>query len=149
MNDQERLPTVRRLVLGSEPVSARDVESYKKHFASGCILVNRFGMTETGNVCLYFIDKAARFSEGLVPVGRAIEDIQVMLLDEAGGQTGFNQVGEIAVKSPYLSAGYWRQPELNRSAFLPDPTTPDKRIYRTGDIGYMLPDGCLVHLAGC
>ena len=146
LTDQESLPTVRRIVLGSEPVSARDVESYKKHFASGCLLVNRFGMTETGNVCLYFIDKAAQFSGGIVPVGFAIEDTQVLLLDQTGNQVGYNQIGEIAIEGPYLSPGYWRQPELTRGCFLPDPAAPDKRIFQTGDMGYMLPDGCLVHL---
>lgn len=146
LSDQESLSAVRRIVLGSEPVSARDAESYRKHFASGCVLVNRFGMTETGNVCLYFIDKAAQFSGGIVPVGFAIEDIQVLLLDQTGNEMGYNQVGEIAIKSPYLSPGYWRQPDLTRKCFLPDPAAPDKRIYRTGDMGYMLPDGCLVHL---
>jgi acyl carrier protein len=57
-----------------------------------------------------------------------------------------NQVGEIAVKSPYLAVGYWRQPELTRAKFLPDPNGGNARTYLTGDLGYMLPDGCLVHV---
>jgi hypothetical protein len=53
------------------------------------------------------------------------------------------QVGEIAVKSPYFS-GYWRQPELTRASFIA--VSPDRTIYRTGDLGYMRPGNCLVHL---
>jgi acyl-CoA synthetase (AMP-forming)/AMP-acid ligase II len=63
---------------------------------------------------------------------------------QAGGG-GYGQVGEITVRSPYLS-GYWRQPELTGARFAADAAAPNKTIYRSGDMGYMLPDGCLVHL---
>ena len=69
-----------------------------------------------------------------------------MLLDDAGEDVGLGQVGEIAVKSRNLSPGYWRRPDLTQSAFLPDSEGGDDRIYCTGDLGRMLPDGCLVHL---
>jgi acyl carrier protein len=55
-------------------------------------------------------------------------------------------VGEIAVRSRYLSPGYWRQPDLTQATFRPDPTGGPERLYLTGDLGRRLPDGCLVHL---
>jgi len=146
LSGTEQFPEIRLLVLGSESVSPRDVELYKKHFTPGCVLVNRFGTTETGNIRWYFIDHSTRTTGGGVPVGYAIEEIEVLLLDGAGKEVGYNEVGEIAVKSAYLSPGYWRQPELTQGVFLPDPTATEKRIYRTGDMGCMLPDGCLLHL---
>jgi hypothetical protein len=69
----------------------------------------------------------------------------VLLLDGDGKAVGANQVGEIAVRSHYLSAGYWRRPDLTAAAFLADPEGGAARIFRTGDLGCMLPDGCLVH----
>jgi amino acid adenylation domain-containing protein len=138
-------PKLRLIVLGSEPVSPRDVELYKTHFAPGCVLVNRFGTTETGNVRWYFIDKQTQIPSGVVPVGYAMEDTEVLLLDETGKKVEDNQIGEIAIRSRYLSPGYWRRPELTRAVFLMHPDATDKTIYRTGDMGYMLPDGCLVH----
>jgi acyl carrier protein len=42
--------------------------------------------------------------------------------------------------------GYWRKEDLTKSAFLPDPKGGNDRIYKTGDLGFMLPDGCLFHL---
>jgi hypothetical protein len=41
--------------------------------------------------------------------------------------------------------GYWRKPELTRVAFRPDPAGSDERIYRTGDLGLLRPDGSLEH----
>jgi len=68
------------------------------------------------------------------------------LLDDAGKDVGLGHVGEIAVKSFYLSPGYWRRPDLTQAAFLPDSGAGVERIYCTGDLGRMLPDGCLLHL---
>jgi amino acid adenylation domain-containing protein len=137
---------LRLMVLGSEPVLARDVALYKEHFPQSCLLVNRFGTTETGNACLYFIDKQTQVSGRVVPVGYPLEDTEVLLLDEDGNAVEDNHKGEIAIESRYLSPGYWRRPELNHTVFPPAPAAGDARIYRTGDLGYLLPDGCLVHL---
>ena len=82
----------------------------------------------------------------MVPVGYAIEDMEVSLLDEEGQKVDFCRVGEIAVKSRYLSPGYWRRADLTRDKFLPGPDRGDKVTFLTGDLGRMLPDGCLYHL---
>jgi acyl carrier protein len=82
----------------------------------------------------------------MVPVGYPVEDNEILLLNDDGEQLGFNDIGEIAVKSRYLSPGYWHRPDLTQAVFRPDPEGSDERTYRTGDLGHMLPDGCLVHL---
>ncbi|MGH8719753.1 MAG: non-ribosomal peptide synthetase, partial [Burkholderiales bacterium] len=144
-DDLEQFPSLRLVVLGSEALSVRDIALYKKHFSPDCVLVNRFGTTETGNICWHFIDKNSEHTSGAVPVGRAIEDTEVLVLDETGEDAAVGQVGEIAVRSAYLSPGYWRQPESTQSAFAPDPTDAGRKIYRTGDMGYKRGDGSLVH----
>lgn len=145
LDDSEQFPRLRLVVLGSEALSVRDIALYKRHFSPDCVLVNRFGTTETGNICWHFIDKNTELTSGAVPVGRAIEDTEVLVLDATGRDAGVDRVGEIAVRSSYLSPGYWRQPELTQAAFAPDGSATGRRIYRTGDIGYRLPDGSLVH----
>jgi amino acid adenylation domain-containing protein len=142
----EKFPGLRAISLGGEPVYKRDVELYKKHFSQDCIFVNRLGSTETGRTRWYFIDKETQINGNTVPVGYPVTDNEILLLDDDGKSVGFNEIGEIAVKSSYLSPGYWRRPELTRAAFLPDRQGGDKHIYRTGDLGRMLPDGCLEHL---
>ena len=97
-------------------------------------------------MALNFIDKQMQVPKGAVPVGYVVPDTQVLLLDDDGQEVPPTEVGEIAVKSRYLSPGYWRKPELTREVFLPDPEGGDERIYRTGDLGRMERDGCLVHL---
>ena len=145
LSGKEEFPNVRMVRLGTQAVSVRDVESYKKHFSPDCIFTNSFASTEAGSLRTYFIDKETQFPTNTVPVGFAVDDRDLWLVDDDGNQIGFNQVGEIVVSSKYLALGYWGKPDLSREAFQPDPRGGDRRIFRTGDMGYMLLDGCLEH----
>ena len=82
----------------------------------------------------------------MVPVGYPVEDMDVLILDESGNELGVNQVGEIAVRSRYLSPGYWQRPDLTAAAYRDDPNCGANRIFRTGEWGRLSPDGCLEHL---
>jgi amino acid adenylation domain-containing protein len=137
---------LRVLYVANESVVKRDVELYKAHFSPACIFVNALVATESLTIRQFFADKTTAISVTIVPVGYAVRDEEVLLLDEQGGEVTVNEIGEIAVKSRYLALGYWRKPELTRAAFVLDPKEGNKLIYRTGDLGRMLPDGCLLHL---
>ncbi len=146
LNPNERFPKIRLIHVGGEPLSKTDVELYKNHFSDDCLLVNRYSISETQAVSYYFIDKQTEIKEDRIPVGYPLEGNEILLLDGDGNELDANQIGEIAVKSPYLALGYWRRPELTRAKFMPDPQGGKARIYLTGDLGYMSHDGCLVHV---
>jgi acyl carrier protein len=132
--------------LEGDQISQKDVEIFKIYFASDCILVNGLGATECGLVRQYFNDKEVQITGNNVPVGYAVEDTKVLLFDDDGKEVGASCVGEIAVKSRYLSPGYWRRPDPTRARFLPDPNGGNELIYLTGDLGRIRPDGCLEYL---
>jgi amino acid adenylation domain-containing protein len=146
LTGEETFPKLRLIRLGSETIYKQDVELYRRHFPQDCILYVGMSTTETGSVCRYFVDKETEIADNVVPAGHAVEGMEILLLDDEGQTVGLNQVGEIAVRSRCLSPGYWRRPDLTRAKFLPDPEGGDKRIYLTGDLGRMRPDGCLEHL---
>ena len=134
---------LRVIRLEGDAASRIDVELYKKYFEPQCILVNGLGATETGITRQYFVNPSTTFSGSLVPIGYPVEDMEVLILDDEGKGVGANTIGEIAVKSRYLSPGYWRDSERTRLVFQDDSAGDGKRIYRTGDMGRMQPDGCL------
>ncbi len=142
----EMFPALRVLYLTGEPLLKRDVEMYRAHFPASCLLVNALASTELNTVRQYFIDKGTEISGSVAPVGYAVEDTEILLLDETGAAVGPGLVGEIAIKSRYLSLGYWRKPDLTGEVFFPDPDGGDRRTYRTSDLGRMRPDGCLEYL---
>ncbi|MGH7830378.1 MAG: non-ribosomal peptide synthetase, partial [Candidatus Binatia bacterium] len=146
LTGKEDLSKIRLVRSASETVTEGEVESYRKHFSPDCLFTNGLGTTETGTSVMYFIDKDSPIATETVPVGYPLQDMEILLLDDHGREVGFNRVGEIAVRSRYLSPGYWREPDLTRAKFLPDPEGANKRIYLTGDLGRMSEDGCLEHL---
>jgi acyl-CoA synthetase (AMP-forming)/AMP-acid ligase II len=139
-----QFPHLRLIHLGGDLVARHDVELYRRHFAATCRLLNNYGATETATVRECFIDKTTVIGGNVVPVGFAVADVDVRLLDDDGHEIGAGQVGEIAVRSRYVALGYWRRPALTRERFRPGPE--DQRVYLTGDLGRLGPDGCLVHL---
>lgn len=146
LTEEKDLGTVRLIYLGGEPVTKRDVELYQKHFAPECIFANSLASNEAGIIRTFFIDKASAIEGNIVPAGYEVEDKEILLLNDAGQEVGCGEVGEIAVRSRYLSPGYWRNSDLTASVFLPDLQGGDKRVCRTGDLGSLRPDGCLLHL---
>jgi amino acid adenylation domain-containing protein len=143
---EQRFSRIRLVHLGGEPLYRSDIELYRKHFADGCLLVNRLGISETKTASYFFIDKNSEIEEPVVPVGYPLEGYEISLLDDDGQAVGVGAVGEIAVKSEYLAQGYWRRPERTAAKFLADPVGSAARVYLSGDLGYRRADGCLVHV---
>ncbi len=132
---------LRLIKLGGEPTYRSDWELFRRSFPADCLLYVALGATEIHNIRHFFIDRGADFSGNVLPVGYAFEDTEVLILDEAGAPVDPGAIGEIAVQSAYLSPGYWRRPELTARAFRV--AEGGERVYRTGDLGRLRPDGCL------
>jgi amino acid adenylation domain-containing protein len=146
LTGKEAFPQLRLIRVGGEAMATQDVERYKAHFAPPCLLLNALSTTETFTTLMYLMHQETPLPNGMVPVGYAMDDMEILLLDDHGVDVGVNRPGEIVVQSRYLSPGYWRRPDLTAAAFLPSPQGGDVRIYRTGDLGCRLPDGRLVHM---
>jgi amino acid adenylation domain-containing protein len=138
---EKEFPGLRLVVLGGEAVNHKDMELYKAHFPEGCLFVNLLGASEASLALMHLVDRRTEIARHAVPAGHAVEDTEILLLDEAGREA--EVYGEIAIRSPYVALGYWRRPELNQEVFLPDPAGRERRIYRTGDVGRLLPDGSI------
>jgi amino acid adenylation domain-containing protein len=144
LGDRDAFTRLRLIKLVGEPVYRKHLALYRKHFPDDCVFVDRLGSTETGSIRWFFADKKTRINDAMMPVGYPTRDNEILLLDERGNQVPVGEVGEICVRSRYLSPGYWRRPDRTRAAFQPDPDGGDRRIYHTGDLGRMEPDGCLI-----
>ena len=81
----------------------------------------------------------------IVPVGWPVEGMEILILDKEGRLLGPGQLGEIAVKSEFMSPGYWRRPDLTAKVFFPVAGEERVRIFRTGDLGCLRSDGCVEH----
>jgi amino acid adenylation domain-containing protein len=144
LRGDETFPSLRAISLGGENVTKIDVDLFRKCFPERAVFINRLGSTECGRISRYFIDKETMIDAPNVPVGYPSPDYEIEIVDESGTPVTENRIGEIVVKSEFLSPGYWRRPDLTQDKFYQDPKGGPQRLYRTGDLGRFRPDGCLV-----
>ena len=109
-------------------------------------LFNVYGPTEacifaSAWECRMPIDTAA------LPIGAPIDDTCIYVLDPQLRLLPFGIVGEICIGGDTLARGYLNRPELTDASFVRDPFRPGMRLYRSGDRGWLAPDGQL-HFVG-
>jgi amino acid adenylation domain-containing protein len=148
-------PSIRLVRLGGDLVYKSDFELFKRFFHSHSIMVNGYGCSEMSSVWQYYLDVNTEIPGHVAPVGYPSADVKAYLL-QAGGELllvgGWDDpspasggVGEIVLQSAYITPGYWNRPELTHAAFGAAPDRSGQPTYMTGDLGYLLPDGSLVH----
>ena len=148
-DERVRLPGLRLIYTGGETLRAQDVARCARVLPDGCRVIYDYGSTEAGIITHQLVNlssPAAESPASLYPVGYPVADTEVFLLDEHGVVVAGGQDGEIAVRSNYLSPGYWRDPSLTRKHFLTGPARGTADVFRTGDLGRIGADGCLFHL---
>jgi acyl-coenzyme A synthetase/AMP-(fatty) acid ligase/acyl carrier protein len=139
--EEEKFPGIRLVVLGGEEVYKKDVDTYKEHFSPECIFVNTYGPTESTIALQYFIDNQTKITRNAVPIGYPVDDTEILLLNKTSEAAEL--YGEIAIRCAHVATGYWQRPELMPKVFVSDPDDGNGRIYRTSDMGRLLPDGSI------
>lgn len=103
-------------------------------------LHNHYGPAETHVVTTYTI-----FPDGAVqetpPIGKPISNTSILIVDQDKQLVPVGVIGEILITGDCVSWGYLNRPELTKERYIDHPILPDKKIYRTGDLGRWLPDG--------
>ncbi|MDJ1639058.1 amino acid adenylation domain-containing protein [Streptomyces pakalii] len=138
----------RLVVLGGEPLDARPLlDWFDRHPEDRCRLVNMYGITETTvHVTAATVTRRDALA-GSRSVGRPLPGWSVRVLDAHGRPVPPGAPGEIVVGGAGVALGYLNRPALTAERFVPDPLDPaGRRLYRSGDLGRLLPDGTLEHL---
>ena len=111
LSGAEAFDDLRLIVLAGEPVLRRDVELFQRHFSETCILINRIGTGEALSYACYFVDRHTTVDGTNVPVGFPLPGKEILLLDESGREIDGPGVGDMVVRSRFMSPGYWRRPD--------------------------------------
>jgi len=137
----------RCLVLGGEAASWDLIEKIQQS-APNCRILNHYGPTETTvGVLTYPVkSKQASYNSKTVPIGRAIANTQIYLLDQQLQPVPIGVPGELYIGGAPLARGYLNRPELTAEKFiniehLCGQDAHPIRLYRTGDKARYLPDG--------
>jgi amino acid adenylation domain-containing protein len=131
------------VVLAGEPLYPADVKRWMEVFGQRIKLLNVYGPTETTILKSHYEVKPEDVEKPTIPIGKPIKGVAMMVVDQHGQPCGVGDVGEIYIRTPYRSFGYYREPDLTNQAFIQNPFSDDPTdiIYKTGDYGRLLEDG--------
>ena len=139
-----RLHRIRAVRVSSEPVTSDDFRQFKRHFPPACWFVISLSSTETSNIAWSRRLSGDAVPEGHLPIGVVVSKGQeVLILDEGDRPVAPGQIGEIVVRSRYVAAGYWRNPQLTAERFSGEVDGTGTRLVRTGDLGLVNSAGIL------
>lgn len=134
-------------VVGGENLFGDTIAFWQAN-APDTVFFNEYGPTETVvGCCVYAVPRGRRFDKA-VPIGKPIANSQMHVLDERMNPVAVGDVGELYIGGTCVGRGYLNRPQLTAEKFLPDPWRhhPGARLYRSGDLARMLPDGNLEFL---
>ena len=140
---------LRTVIFGGEALDVgRLADWWARHPAAAPRLVNMYGITETTvHVTHAPLDPATAAGGHAGPIGVAIPDLRVYVLDADLAPVPPGATGELYVAGEGLARGYLGRPGLTATRFLADPFGPaGSRMYRTGDRAKWRPDGTLEYL---
>ena len=98
------------VVMTGEPLYPADVKRWRDIFGDRIRLFNIYGTTETTLSHFAYEIKCEDVDRPSIPVGKPIDGSQPIVVDSRGELCGLGAVGEIYIRSPYRSHGYYGEP---------------------------------------
>lgn len=138
----EHAADLRHIISAGETVRVTDAVEKLLTRRPEITLHNHYGPAENHMVASHSMSAAAGNLEPRPPVGSLVWNTYVYVLDEHGVPVSDGEVGEVYIGGAGVALGY-TDPELSRTAFVPDPFRPGGRLYRTRDRGVWRADQTL------
>ncbi|HEU4881180.1 MAG TPA: amino acid adenylation domain-containing protein, partial [Longimicrobium sp.] len=138
---------LRNVIFGGEALEPASLREWvERRGADTPRLVNMYGITETTvHVTYRPLSEADVFGGSGSPIGRAIPDLKLYVLDPARRPVPIGVPGELYVGGAGVARGYLNRPELTAQRFIDNPFGA-ATLYRTGDRVRWMADGTLEYL---
>lgn len=141
MNKLEDLPSCLRLLISGGDVLRAP---YIDRLINKVEIYNTYGPSETTVCATYFrCNDAEPLADGTYPIGKAVRGVTVEIMDDSLHPVPDGATGEICILGDGVSKGYLANTPESANFTL---TADNRRIYRSGDMGYRLPDGNIAFL---
>jgi fatty-acyl-CoA synthase len=118
---------------GGEKTPEIRIRAFSEFFGNARY-IDAYGLTETCGGDTFM--EPGREIEKIGSTGRAIAHVEIEIRDDAGNRLPPYENGEICLRGPKITQGYWKDPEKTAAAFFGD-------WFRSGDVGYLDEDGFL------
>ena len=125
--------SLRWAIGGGEKTPESRIRAFSEYFTNARY-IDGYGLTETvgGDTLM----EPGREIEKIGSTGRPVAHVEIEIRDDAGNRVAPGVNGEICLRGPKVTRGYWKDPEKTAAAFFGD-------WFRSGDVGYLDDDGFL------
>jgi amino acid adenylation domain-containing protein len=140
---EEAFANLRYIIMAGEPLFAKDVTSWRARAGTHTEIVNLYGTSETTLAKTFHRVTQVPDNPGeVLHVGKPIDDAFIVIINGQNELCRIGEIGEIYIKTPFRTNGYYRNEALNRQAFVQNPLVKDgiDILHKTGDIGRYLKD---------
>jgi len=133
--DRERydVSSLQWAIGGGEKTPEARIRAFSQYFTNARY-IDAYGLTETcgGDT---FMEPGLEITK-IGSTGRPVAHVEIEIRDDAGNRVAPGENGEICLRGPKVTPGYWKDPEKTAAAFFGD-------WFRSGDVGYLDDDGFL------
>ena len=146
------VPAQLTMMLDHPNLGQYDLSSWKCAFSSGsplsypnairleertrCRIINAYGAQELPGISTTSISDPREVR--LLTAGKPYSGIEIKIVDDGGKELKQGEIGQIVVRGPFASAGYYKSPELNEETWM------DEKWFKIGDFGKLDADGNLI-----
>lgn len=133
------VPTEIRLVIFcGEVMPCKHLNVWKK-YVPNALYVNMYGPTEATYACMYYNVERDFNDDEKLPLGKACENSEILLLTDDNRVANPGEMGEICILGQCLSNGYYGSEEKTQAVFVQNPTNNKwiELMYRTGDLAFI------------
>lgn len=129
------LPKLERILFAGEVMPAKQLRIWRKHFPDA-MFVNLYGPTEITVDCTYYVVNRDYDDSESIPIGKACENTEILLLTEENKLADCGEIAEICVRGIGVSKGYYGNVEKTKDVFIQNPLNSAyiDMIYKTGDL---------------
>src|SRR3984893_10056097 len=133
--DRERydVSSLQWAIGGGEKTPEARIRAFSQYFTNARY-IDAYGLTETCGGDTFMEPGLENTKIG--PTGRAVAHVEIEIRDDMGHRVVLGENGEICLRGPKVTRGYWKDPEKTAAAFFGD-------WFRSGDVGYLDEDGFL------
>lgn len=139
--------SIKTIMLAGEPLYWDDIKRWEELYTGDCEMVNFYGPSETTLIKVFYrIAENHHEQTGMVPLGRPLPETEIMVL-KADTRCAPSELGEIYIKTDYMTKGYYNDSERTEQSFIKNPITGSENdiVCKTGDFGFLSADGNLYY----
>ena len=136
--DFKKYTHLRYLLLAGEKLYNKDIINWRQTYGNSSTIINLYGATESTLIkSFYKIDDELKGAPSdVLGVGKPISNTTFIILNQFDQLCRIEEVGEVFIKTPFLSKGYYKEKHLTNEKFIQNPLNKQTDIiYKTGDYG--------------